>query len=282
MSSLLARHQGAVQGVGGIRLHYRTWEVPRPRAAFLLLHGLGGHSGRFERFGIRMAAHGFSSFGLDLRGHGRSEGRRGHIRHFDVYLQELERFRREVAGLTDPDCPLILLGQSLGGLVALRWVQEYGSGAAGAVLCSPWLTAAGLPAPRWKMVLAPLFSRVMPSLPTHTRLDPALISRDPEVVSRYRDDPLVHDLITPRLFTEVSEAIGLALRRSERITTPLLLLLGGDDGLVRPERTVAFARAVGLENSVAVFPGLYHDVLNDTGHDSVEDRIREWVAANLL
>lgn len=281
MSTLVAQNHGYMAGVDGIRLHYRTWEVSRPRAALLLVHGLGGHSGRFDRFATRMALHGFASFGLDLRGHGRSDGRRGHVRRFDVYLQELERFRREVTGFTDPDCPLILLGHSLGGLIALRWVEEYGSGAAGAILCSPWLGMAALPVPRWKTLLAPVLTRLLPAVPTRTRVPADLLSHDPAVVARYQDDPLVHGLITPRLFTEVAEAMGLALQKSDRITVPLLFVIGGDDRLVRPQRTIAFARALGLEGSVAHFPGLYHDVLNESGHEPVEDRIRDWLAGLL-
>lgn len=281
MSTLLTESHGFLTGVDGIRLHYRAWEVSRPRAALLLLHGLGGHCGRFERFAVRMVGYGFSAYGLDLRGHGRSDGRRGHVTRFDVYLQEVERFRREVAGLSDPGCPLVLVGHSLGGLVALRWVEEYGSGVAGAVLSSPWLAAAAVPVPRWKTLAAPVLSRLLPALPTRTRLSPDLLSHDDGVVARYRDDPLVHDLITPRLFTEVGEAIGLAVRRSDRIGVPLLFLLGGEDRLARPDRTLAFARALDLEGSVAMFPGLYHDVLNETGRDAVEDRIRDWLAATL-
>lgn len=281
MSVRLGQNHGYLAGVGGIRLHYRTWEVARPRAALLVVHGLAEHGGRYGRFAERMAGHGYATFAPDLRGHGRSEGRRGHVPSFDLYLQDLDRFRREVTGLVDPGCPLVLLGHSLGGLIALRYVEEYPSGVSAAILSSPWMGTSGLPVPRWKILAAPVLSNLLPALPTRAGIQPPLLSRDTEVVERYRTDPLVHDTITPRAFTEAADAIGTVLPRSDRIAVPLLFLLGSDDRLMPPERTLAFARATGREDAVAVFPGFYHEVLNEPGSGAVEDRVREWLASVL-
>ncbi|HUH12698.1 MAG TPA: alpha/beta fold hydrolase, partial [Longimicrobiales bacterium] len=178
-----------------------------------------------------------------------------------------------------PGCPLVLLGHSLGGLIALRYVEEYPAAVAGAALSSPWMGTAGIPVPRWKTLAAPVLSRLLPSLPTRARIDPTLLSRDPEVVERYRDDPLVHDIITPRAFTEASDAIGMVLPRSDRIRVPLLFLLGTEDRLMPPARSVAFARATGRSEAVALFTGFYHEVLQEPGREAVEGRMREWLAA---
>src|SRR5690606_7895820 len=95
------RSDGTIIGVKGLRLAYRVWETPNARAAIVVVHGLGEHSGRYGEFAERMAAYGIATYAMDLRGHGLSEGRRGHVPSFDVYLQELDRFRREVEGLAD-------------------------------------------------------------------------------------------------------------------------------------------------------------------------------------
>ena len=93
---------GYVEAVGGVRLHYRSWEATRPHAALLVLHGLGEHSGRYLQLGASMVDHEISTFALDLRGHGVSEGRRGYVARFEMFLQDVDRFRREVQGLVDP------------------------------------------------------------------------------------------------------------------------------------------------------------------------------------
>ena len=101
---------GFFEGVGGLRLYYRAWELPRARAAIAVVHGLGDHGGRYDAVAHRLAAYGFSTFALDLRGHGLSEGRRGHVKRFGAYLQDVDRFRRELHGLVDVGTPLFLLG----------------------------------------------------------------------------------------------------------------------------------------------------------------------------
>src|SRR5688500_7248515 len=107
--------EGYFEGVGGIRLFYRSCELPRARAAIAIVHGHGDHSGRWESLATSLGTYGYSCYALDLRGHGLSEGRRGHVARFEFFLQDLDRFRREVEGLTDVGCPLFLLGHSFGG-----------------------------------------------------------------------------------------------------------------------------------------------------------------------
>lgn len=277
----MRRSDGSILGVGGLRLAYRSWEVPDASAAIVVVHGLGEHSGRYAAFGERMAAYGLSTFAMDLRGHGLSEGRRGHVPSFDTYLQELDRFRREVEGLADFEVPLFLLGQSMGGLIASRYLEEYNTRFQGGIMLSPWLGTA-MQVPRWKITAANALSRVLPALPFSSGLDADALSRDPEVVAAYRADPLVHDRITPRLFAEVSGAMGLVFQRSDRIQEPLLLLMGGEDRLVKTERTLLFSRQITVSDlTVKVYPGFYHELLNEVDRAAIHRHIRDWIAARV-
>jgi len=277
----LRRCDGAFEGVGRLRLRYRTWEVPEPRAAIVLVHGLGEHSGRYEEAAVRLCGYGFSTYAFDLRGHGVSEGRRGHTPSFEVYLQDLDRFRREVQGLSDPRTTLFLVGHSMGGLIALRYYEEYDNPFRALVALAPWL-ATVMPVPRWKARLAPLIARVLPALPLRTGLDPRHISRDPEVVEAYRNDPLVHDRITPRLFEEVSRAMGLVPQRAERIQGPVLFMVPGGDRIVDPKRSLAVARSLsGVDVTVKHYPGHYHELLNETDSGLVIQELRDWLAARI-
>jgi alpha-beta hydrolase superfamily lysophospholipase len=277
----VARTMSSFEGVRNVRLQLRAWEVPAARCAMLVVHGHGEHSGRYEAFAEDMAGDGCSVYAFDLRGHGRSEGRRGHARSFDTLLQDVDRFRHTVEGLVEPGTPLFLLGQSLGGLVALRYVQELQPPVRGVVLVAPWLATA-MPVPRWKTLLAPLMGKLIPTLPFHTRLDAAQLSHDPAVVQAYRDDRYVHDVITPRLFAGISAAMGLAFQHADRVLVPLLLLLPGGDRVVDTPRSLAFARALPTRNvTTHVFPGLRHEPLNELERDRVLRELRSWLNAQL-
>jgi lysophospholipase len=275
------RHIGRIHGVGDLQLVYRTWEAGSPRAALVLVHGLSDHSRRYEEFGVQSAAAGFSTFACDLRGHGASDGRRGHVSTFDHLIQDLDRFRREVQGLVDGRVPVFILGHSMGGLIVLRYLQEYDAPVQGAVVMSPWLATA-LPAPRWKLSFAGLASRFVPALPLRARIPPESLTHVQDAVARYRDDPLVHDTITPRLFVEASRAMDLAHLRAERIGVPLLFLLAGDDRIVDTKRAEAFARGIPHGDvAVRTFEGAYHELLQETQRRAVRDEIHAWIGARI-
>lgn len=274
---MLARNHGYVEGVGRIRLQYRSWEVSRARATLLFIHGLSDHSGRYEGFGDRMADFGFSTFMLDLRGHGYSEGRRGHVRRFGAYLQDLERFRREVQGLTAPGKPVFLIGHSMGGLIALRYIQEYDPPFRGVVLSAPWLGTM-VQVPRWKITAAHVLDRALPALPLPAGIPAEYLSHDRSVVERYRHDPLVHGRVTPRLYVETAEAMRLALQQSDRVRLPLLFLLAGEDRLVDTRRARAFAGSlIHADVAVRLYPDLYHELFLENEREMVYQDLRDWL-----
>jgi lysophospholipase len=268
---------GFFEGVGRLRLHYETWEVPRATAALVVVHGLSEHTGRYETFAERMAARGFSTFCFDLRGHGLSEGRRGHVGRFEMFLQDLDRFRREVQALVDRDRPLYLLGHSMGGLIALRYLQEYDSPFQGAVITSPWLGTI-MTVPRWKVLLGAVLERILPALPLRAGVRAQDLSHDPAIVEAYDADPLIHDRITPRLFREVSTAMGLVTQRAGRIGIPLLFLLAGDDRVIDADRVAVLARTMAADDvTLHVLPGQYHEILNEVERESTFALIADWI-----
>jgi alpha-beta hydrolase superfamily lysophospholipase len=272
---------GETEGVGGIALRFRAWEPRAVRAGVLIVHGHGEHGGRYAATAGEFAGAGIASYAVDLRGHGRSGGRRGHAARFDHLLQDIDRFRGVVEAALPHGTPLFMLAQSMGGLIALRYLEEYASPVRGAIISSPWLATA-LPVPRWKRVLAPVLARVLPAVPLRTRLDPALLSHDVAAVAAYRDDPLVHDTMTPRLFAEVNRAMGDAFQRSDRIRVPLLFLLPGDDRVVDTLRSERFARVLtGGDVTVRNLDGFYHEPLNEVGRGPVLREAIDWITDRL-
>lgn len=281
MPGIIQENHGYLEGLGRIRLHYRTWEVPDPEAALLVVHGMFEHGARYEELAEVMAGSRFSTFALDLRGHGASEGRRGHISRFDVLLQDLDRFRREVQGLLPVGTPMVLLGHSMGGLIVLRYLEEYEAPFAGAVITSPWLGTA-YNAPRWKVLLGNIFNHVLPAFPFSVQLDPHDLTHDEERATAYRDDAQIHAIITPRMFSELSGAIETAFRRGDRINVPVLFLLAGEDTIVSTERSLAFARSLAAPTvSVEVLEGMRHEVLQERTRAEVLGEIRDWIREHL-
>jgi alpha-beta hydrolase superfamily lysophospholipase len=281
MNVAVQHGEGSLLAVGRLRLRYRCWEPPHSRAALIIVHGLAEHSGRYAKVGEHLATHGFATFSFDLRGHGLSEGRRGHAESFDCFLQDLDRFRREIEGVLDPHTPIFLLGHSMGGLITLRYLEEYDAPVRGAIIISPWLATA-IPVPRWKATLANAIGRVFPALPFRARIDAAHLSRDPEIVRAYREDPLVHDIITPRLFAAVSKAMGLVTQQSDRLRVPTFFLLAGADRLVDAERSAAFARYLPASQvTVKVYPGHFHELLNEPDRITILRDVRAWLGEQI-
>lgn len=266
-------------GSGGIRLHYQCWEVSWPRGVVLISHGMGEHSGRYSELAYDFARAGLSTYALDHRGHGRSDGRRGHVRRFVRYIHDLEKFRRRVVGAVGPEVPLVFVGHSLGGLILVRYLQEYPAvSARGAVLSSPLLGVA-MAVPKWKEKLGRLLYYSVPALPMSTGLDPRHLSHDTQVVDAYERDPLVHDRITPRTYGELGREVQNAFSRVARLRVPLLVLVASADEIVRPDQIQRFARiaaeTVPVESQT--FAGMYHEVLNETRRSRVLAHVLGWI-----
>ena len=266
-------------GSAGIRLHYRCWDVPSPRAVVMVAHGLGEHSGRYGELAQDLARAGLSTYALDHRGHGRSDGRRGHVRRFTRYIHDFEKFRRRVMGCVGLDTPLVMLGHSLGGVILIRYLQEYPAvPARGAILSAPALGVA-MDVPRWKAQLARVLYYGVPALPMSTSLRPSDLTHDKQIVDAYERDPLVHDRVTPRLYGEMRREIEIAFEKAPRLRIPVLILVPSEDRITRPDQMQRFAAAVDRPQAVQVvtFPGLYHEVLNEISRSSIVADLLGWI-----
>ena len=246
----------------------------RPRAALILLHGLGDHSGRFAELGGWLAGHGVSVWALDQRGHGRSPGKRGHFSRFAQFVADVGALRRLVAG--EDRSPQLLLGHSFGGTVVLRYLETAPTGLAGAIVVSPWLAEAAA-VPLWKRALARALQDIVPSLPVATGLDVAHLSTDPAVGQAALSDPLYHRVLTPRAYREVRQAQRAVLAEGNRIAVPVLFLLAGDDRIASRPVAEAFARALSGDVSVSVYEEFFHEVFNEPQRARAYRDVERWL-----
>lgn len=266
----------------GLRLHWRSAAPPRPRAACVLVHGLGEHTGRYAHVSSHLVQQDLATWVFDLRGHGLSEGLGGHVDSFGDYLEDL----RTILGLAadrHPGMPLFLLGHSMGGLVALRHAQTRPRGLQGLVLSSPLLGIAPASRPgAARALLGRLASALLPRLRLATNVDPSHLSRDPAVGAAYARDPLVGRRVSARWFTSVAGAMAEACAAAPPAELPVLLMAAGDDRLADTEAARRFASATPARwLELQVWDGFYHELLNAPERDAVLLRVSGWIAGRL-
>lgn len=275
---------GTQRSRDGLTLHYRIWRPEAPRASLTLAHGYAEHSGRYQAFGRFLAAHGVAVGALDQRGHGKSTGERANLRRFDEVVSDLADFDAKFgADLVQrwPTLPRFLMGHSVGGVVAAHLALTHPTRFRGLILSSPYLkNAVAVPGPL--LALAGLLARVAPSLPT-IKLDPKLLARNPEVGAAYLRDPLVYTGGTKaRIGYEQLHAGAAVLARAAELTLPLLVLHGEADAIADAEGSRELvARSGSSDKTLRLYPGGYHELLNDDDHEEVWREILGWLETRL-
>ncbi len=260
----------------GLRLYGQGWQPEtHPRAAICLVHGLGEHSGRYGHLAAVLYDSGYALLAFDLRGHGRSEGKRGHSRTFEDLMRDISRLLEE-AKTRLPDRPRLLYGHSLGGNLVLNYALRHPPDVSGVIATGPALRP-GFEPPGWKMTLGKVMYRLVPSLSMSNEIDREMISRDPEVVNAYISDPLVHDRITARLAMDFLASGLWALENAARFPVPLLLMHGGTDRLTSVEATREFAQKAGELCTLKIWDHLYHEIHNEPEKEAVFAYLLDWL-----
>ncbi|MGO9819482.1 MAG: lysophospholipase [Solirubrobacteraceae bacterium] len=270
---------GYLDGAGNRRIYWQSWKPEsEPRALIMIVHGAGEHSGRYEYVAGRLVQDRHAVYALDHRGHGRSEGPRALIDRLDSAVSDLDRLVSEALA-EHPALPVFLLGHSMGGTIAVRYALIHQHRLTGMILTGP-LAAIEAGAPL--RLAGRALSVVAPTLPL-IGVDPALVSRDPQIVAAYESDPLVHHGKLPaRTLAELASAIDEFPNAVPEINVPTLILYGTDDGLCPPSGSRMLAERIGAhDKSVKAYEGLYHEILNEPERDEVLADIRGWLSARV-
>ncbi len=272
----IRRTEGHVAGSAGGSLFTRAWLPENPERVVQVVHGFGEHSGRYERLAAWMSARGCAVHAYDHQGHGRSSGTRGHVRRFADLLDDLGA-RLDAVRERHKDLPIVVLGQSMGGLVVASYAVERQPKLAGAVL-----TSAALALPDDLSALrrlgAKILRHVVPRLSMASGLDATGLSRDPEVVRSYLEDPLVFGNLTPSLAAEMLSAIERTVGAGSRVGIPILVIHGGADPICRVEGSESFARTLLVPGSrLKIYPDLLHETLHEPECEAVFQEILDWI-----
>jgi alpha-beta hydrolase superfamily lysophospholipase len=262
------------------RLFAQSWlPADRPGRVVVLAHGLAEHSGRYADFAQRLAGRGVAVHALDHRGHGRSPGRRANIECFDTVVEDLAVLVT-VAAQQHPGIPVTLLGHSMGGAIALACALRHPGPLHDLVLSAPAL-AADPAVSRLQVRLVRFLSRWLPDVGA-LKLPADAISRDPAVVRKYQEDPLVHRGAVPaRTLAELFDAMAMFPTTAGALRLPVLVLHGTGDTLVELAHCNAVYERIGSpDKTVNVYDGLYHEVLNEPERERVIADLLAWLDAH--
>jgi alpha-beta hydrolase superfamily lysophospholipase len=272
-------------GAGGLELvgectPARVDAGQSPRAVVALVHGISEHSGRYWWVVTQLTTSRFAACTFDLRGHGESQGRRGHIDSWSQYRDDVEVYLEQVRA-RHPGIPIFIYGHSLGALIVAEYVLFHPEGLAGMIVSGIPLRPVGV-AKAPLVLLAKSLSRIWPTFSVSLGLGGARLSRDPAIVRAYNEDPKVHHTATARWGTETLSAIDRVKSRMAEIRLPILILHGGAD----PVNSVQGSRDLydsvsSADKELKIYPGGMHEPHNDVNRDEVINDVENWLSRQL-
>lgn len=270
---------GTFYGTGKLELYYQSWHPQAAAKAILVVvHGHGGHSGIFTRLVEYLIDRHYIIYSFDLRGHGRSPGQRGYINSWAEYRADLAAFI-EFIRTQESQLPLFLIGQSMGGTIALDYLLRESPQLQGLILMSP---ALGLNVSPWKLLVGKMLSRIRPHFALDAGIDMSTGSRNPAVVTANAKDSLRHGQGTARLATEILRTIDWVNAHASELQIPLLVLHGAGD-LVTPlaSSQTFFERITIADKEMREYPDSYHELHNDLNYLEVLGDINDWLEKHL-
>ena len=265
----------------GAKLHVTHWlPAGRPRAIVLLAHGYAEHAGRYDHVAKRLTGAGYALYAIDHWGHGRSDGTPGFVPRFSAFTDGMAELLTLVE-VNHADTPRLLLGHSMGGLIATLFLIERQQAFVAAALSGPAILPAAPPS-RFTVWISRFLSRFFPRLGV-LALDASGVSRDPAVVAAYQADPLVYPgKIGARLGKEFMDAMAAAKAGAPTITLPILIQHGEADRLTAPDGSrYLFEHVSSADKTLKIYPGLFHEIYNEPEQDAVLDDLLGWFDAHI-
>jgi len=261
----------------GVQLQGRRWTCAKPRAVVVIAHGFGEHGGSYGHVAEELAgSHAIDVLAVDFRGHGRSPGRRGVIRRYDLFMDDLRAvvtwISRQEKGL-----PLFLLGHSNGGQVSLRLMVEGCRRVRGLIVSNPAIRI-GMEVPQVKIVIGKVLRAVAPWITLSSGSPSSDLTRDPRMRIAFENDPLRHNRINPHFYFGMVEGEKYLMSRAKEMKAPLLMLLGSNDPVIDPNTSREFFDRVASEDkSLLIYPGMLHEPLNEIGREQVIADLVRWI-----
>jgi acylglycerol lipase len=264
----------------GLKLYFQCWQTEQtPKGIICMVHGLGEHSGRYSHWGALLNNAGYNYLAYDLRGHGKSGGQRGHVSSFNDYVLDTDILLEE-AKERFPGMPLFLYGHSIGGLIVCYYVLLRKPQLNG-VIITALSNKTSLQDQKFKVMLSKVLGVIVPKMSIDTGLIPATISRDPDIVTRYVNDPLVHHKVSLGWGKSALETIAWSDQHVGEWTLPVLFMHGEADQLGFKDGSREFASKIKSDCTLKIWPDLYHEVHNEPEKEQVFAYLHDWLDAHV-
>lgn len=268
-------------GASGTKIYYQSW-LPEgtPKAVLIIVHGLGEHSGRYMNVVNHLVPDGYAIYALDHYGHGKSEGVRMFVPRFEEFTGTLKIFS-DMVQAKHPDQKIFILGHSMGSLITTDYLLTHQNEFDGAIISGTAIKVPDNITPA-TVTLGKLFSVLMPKFGL-SALDANSVSRDPEVVDAYVNDPLVYTgKMTARFGAEGIKAMQRVTSRMAEISLPIYIFHGSADAMANPSGSQDLYDTVSsTDKTLKFYEGYYHETLNDFGKEVVLDDLKGWLEAHL-
>lgn len=272
------KHQdGYFKNQENLSIYIQNWLPENPaKAVLLIVHGLNEHSGRYDYFSNFFVNEGFAVYSMDLIGHGKSDGTRAYVKDFVNYIDDINLYLDKIKQL-QPGSPIFLIGHSMGGLIGALLLIDYPDQFAGAVLSGSVVQVPDDVSPLF-ISLGKFVSLVLPKLGL-LKIDLSGLSRNPDVVQAYKDDPLVNSgKFTARISAEMNKSFDRVAVEGSRIKSPVLILHGGSDRIVNPACSHFLYALVSSDiKKLIIYDSFYHEIYNDPGHEQVFEDVSSWI-----
>lgn len=264
------------RSVDQTKLFGRVWHaITEPKAVVALVHGMGEHSGRYRHVAEFFTRNGISVIAFDQRGHGKSEGQKGHANSFKIMLESVDELV-DRAKVQFKEKPVFLYGHSMGGNLVLNYMLKKPFAVKGVIVTSPWLRLAFEP-PAFKVRLGRIMRNIYPAFSQSTGLKVEHISRDKSVVEAYKRDKYVHDRISASCFLNLYEFGYYALKHASEFKSPLLLMHGSADQLTSHLASTEFAESASNVCTFKLWEGFYHELHNEPEQTEVLNFMIQWI-----
>lgn len=270
--------EGTFLGYNNINLYYQFWEPENiPDAVLLIVHGLAEHSGRYMNPVNYFVPKGYAVCTFDLRGHGKSEGRRGYVERFSYYLEDLNIFYEKISQ-QHKNTRIFLIGHSIGGTIAAAYASHHHEELDGLIF-SGAVSKTGASINNISILIARILSFIVPKAGVSV-IEATAISQDQAVVNAYINDPLVYrGKISARLGAELISAIGKLPSEVAGITVPTLIMHGSEDRLSDPDGSKMLFNRIQIDDKkLIIYDNFYHEIFNEPGRDKVFSDTGEWIA----
>ncbi|WKN33701.1 lysophospholipase [Porifericola rhodea] len=265
------------------RCFWQKWipDVPIQRV-LVFHHGLGEHSGRYQNLLNYFEGSGTAFYAMEARGHGRSEGKRGHVKPLILYAYDLEDFMQIVLEDQQTD-KVFLMGHSLGGMIAALYASLNQNHLKGLILSSAGIEVYMTPYLKVAKGASKILASLLPSLTLGANLNQKYLSHDPQVIEDYQADPLVHGMASASLGYELFKVHKYLYEHAPEINVPLYVMHGNADRITSPEGSKKFYELAGsTDKSLRLYDKLYHEMMNELTEDreKVLDDLKKWVLAH--